>query len=158
MHSLLASVNKSVTPTPSSFLQTTFHYLTFFCRTNLIVVVYLAYKHINNFFWLNCGYFWNKTKQYYFFTVYMSPCDRDEKKVQMRCNRKRNYVYSHTQLTHTSTTPHSPAHVLSFFHCVCVSLSLSIDHSGRKDCYVNAPVNRSEWTGLKQIMLNCLLV
>jgi len=61
-------------------------------------------------------------------------------------------ILSHTTRPHPQ--PHSHTHVRSLLHCV----SLSKDHSGRKDCYVNAPVNRIEWTALKQIMLNCLLV
>lgn len=58
-----------------------------------------------------------------------------------------------------------PPYTLTHIDChtyvpLLLSLCVAIpkDHSGRKNCYVNAQVNRGEWTGLRQIMLNCLLV
>lgn len=67
------------------------------------------------------------------------------------CNFRQTPTPTYPHLTHMDYHTYVPL-LLS----LCVALPK--DHSGRKNCYVNAQVNRGEWTGLEQIMLNCLLV
>lgn len=107
----------------------------FFCRTKLI--------------WLIFCCFCTKAKQGFLTSPLYVPSGSESEWTEIG----RRIILSHTSYP-KSTNPHCHKYVLSYFLCV----SLPTDSSCQKDCYVNAVLNRSEWTGLKQIMLNCLLV
>lgn len=114
MHSLLASINKSFTPTLQAFSKqlSTISLFFDFCRTKLIFVVYLI-KII-----VFLARLWLQDQNTSLLLHCICIPEAEELRVQMDCNRMRNYSLSHN--SPTSTTPHS--YICSLILSLCLSL------------------------------------